>query len=111
MEIRFVYITAAGLEQAKEIGRKLVTSRLAACVNIFERMHSIYLWEGELQEAAEAVLMAKTTRDRVEALTEKVRTLHGYAVPCIVSIPIDGGNHDFLSWIAGEVQNKEMEQS
>lgn len=104
MDIRFVYITAVDLKQAKEIGRELVISRLAACVNIFERMNSMYLWEGKLQEETEAVLIAKTTRDRVEALTEKVRTLHGYEIPCIVSIPVEGGNPDFLSWIAGEVR-------
>ena len=34
---------------------------------------------------------------------EKVKQIHSYECPCIVSIPIEGGNHEFLDWISEQV--------
>jgi len=49
------------------------------------------------------VLILKTTEDRLDALTARVRALHPYDLPCVVALPIRGGNQAFLDWIAGEV--------
>jgi len=101
--IQLVYMTTADAEEARRIGRILVQERLAACVNIIAPMHSIYMWEGALQESQEVVLLAKTTRMRLAELTARVKGLHSYTCPCIVAFNIDGGYPPFLSWIAGEV--------
>lgn len=103
MSTQFVYMTAGSLEEARRIGAKLVENRLAACVNILDGMHSIYRWEGKLQQDREVVLIAKTTRDRLPALTETVKAAHSYDCPCVVSLAVDGGNPDFLEWIGAEV--------
>lgn len=103
--LQFVYITTAGMEEARRIGRALVEARLAACVNILDGMSSIYWWEGEIEEGRETVLIAKTRADLVERLTAKVRELHGYDCPCIVALPISGGNPAFLEWIAAETSD------
>jgi periplasmic divalent cation tolerance protein len=99
MHIRFVYITAGSVDEAKRIGRELVESKLAACVNIFPQMTSIYAWEGKLQEDQEVVMIAKTTKARVPELIAKVKSLHSYSVPCIVSLPVLRGYRPFLEWI------------
>jgi periplasmic divalent cation tolerance protein len=104
MKIRFVYMTASGLEEAKKIGRELVVARLAACVNILPQMSSVYVWEGRLEEASEAVLIAKTTAGRVPELIERVKSLHSYSCPCIVSLAVEEGYPPFLEWIAAGVQ-------
>ena len=104
MEVNFVYMTAGSREEARKIGQELVVARLAACVNILDNMNSIYLWQGKVQDDSEIVLIAKTTTDRVGQLTEKVKSLHSYDCPCVVSIPVSGGNRAFLDWIADEVQ-------
>ena len=104
MTINFVYMTAGSRQEAAKIGKELVLSKLAACVNILDNMNSIYVWQGDVQEDSEIVMIAKTTADRVPALIEKVKSLHSYDCPCIVSIPVSGGNPEFLDWIAGEVQ-------
>lgn len=41
-----VYTTFAHLDDAKRVGDGLVAARLAACVNIFPGMISIYEWKG-----------------------------------------------------------------
>ena len=103
MKINFIYMTAGSTDEARKIAKALVASKLAACVNILDNMNSFYLWEGAIQDDREVVMIAKTTEDRVPQLIEKVKSLHSYDCPCIVSIPVSGGNPAFLEWIAEEV--------
>jgi periplasmic divalent cation tolerance protein len=103
MHIRFVYMTFASAEEARRVGRQLVGERLAACVNVFPQMTSIYSWEGKMEESAEAVAIAKTTKARVSALIARVKSLHAYSCPCIVSLPVTRGYRPFLEWIAASV--------
>jgi periplasmic divalent cation tolerance protein len=96
------YITTRDANEARRIGRAVVRERLAACANIFERVNSFYYWEGRLCDGHEAVLIVKTRPALLKRLVQRVRTLHSYRVPCIVALPIGGGNPDFLSWIKKE---------
>ena len=41
MKINFVYMTAGSKGEAVKIGKELVTSRLAACVNILDNKSQI----------------------------------------------------------------------
>lgn len=102
-QINLVYMTAASKAEAERIGRELVTSKLAACVNIFEGMSSIYIWQDALQSDSEAVMIAKTTEAKVEQLIERVKALHSYDCPCIIRLAVSGGHQPFLDWIAGQV--------
>lgn len=102
MEYRSVYITTSNKDEARRIGKQLVTDRLAACVNILDGMNSIYWWDGEIQDDQEAVLIAKTRKDLMPNLIEKVKQLHSYDVPCVVSLPVMEGNPDYLQWIQNE---------
>lgn len=102
MKTCFVYMTMESPDQARRIGRALVEARLAACVNIIDGMTSFYWWQGKIDEGRETVLIAKTRADLVARLTERVTSLHSYACPCIVSLPIGGGNQAFIDWIAAE---------
>jgi periplasmic divalent cation tolerance protein len=104
MQPVFVYMTAGSVEEARKIGRALVEARLAACVNIIPGMTSLYWWQGKIDEGSETVMIAKTRADLVPQLTERVKALHSYTVPCVVSIPIENGNRAFLDWIEAETQ-------
>ncbi|UCD80714.1 MAG: divalent-cation tolerance protein CutA [Desulfobacterales bacterium] len=104
MKVNFIYMTAGNKGEARKIGKELVVARLAACVNILDNMNSFYMWQGEIQDDTEVVLIAKTTEDRVPALIDKVKALHSYDCPCILTIPVSGGNQAFLDWVAAEVK-------
>ena len=104
MLIKFLYVTTANAEQAKAIGEALVQERLVACANILSPIASIYWWQGQVQHDAEAVLIAKTRADLVEHVIARVKALHSYTVPCVVSLAIDDGNPDFLAWIEAETR-------
>ena len=99
MKTNFIYMTAGSRDEAAKIGKELVSARLAACVNILDNMSSVYLWQGDLQEDTQVVLIAKTTEDCIPQLIEKVESMHSYDCPCIVSLPILDGNKAFLEWI------------
>ena len=106
MKANFIYMTAGSKDEATKIAKELVTSRLAACVNLLDNMNSFYLWQGEIQEDTEVVMIAKTTEGRIPELVEKVKSMHSYDCPCIVSLPVLGGYRPFLDWIAEEVRDE-----
>ncbi len=99
-----VYVTAENEAQAVELGRTVVVERLAACANILPGMRSIYRWQDALEEASEAVLLLKTADTRAAALVERLLELHPYDCPCVVTVPLSGGNPDFLRWIRSETE-------
>jgi len=101
-KICWVYMTAGSVEEAKSIGQILVGQNLAACVNLLENMTSIYKWEEKLEESQEVIMIAKTRKTLMPKLIETVNSLHSYDCPCILELPIQGGNPDFLIWIESQ---------
>lgn len=97
-----LYVTASDVQEAAKIARTLVEERLVACANVLGAVRSFYRWEGEIQDDEEAVLIAKTGAERVEEATARIKALHSYDVPCVVAVPLVGGNEEFLTWIASE---------
>lgn len=81
-----VLITAADTAQAERIATALVEESLAACVNVVPGARSIYRWKGEVVRDEEALLLAKTTRARFDALMERVHALHTYDVPEVIAL-------------------------
>ncbi len=102
MSVMFVYATAADADEARRIARQVIEEQLAACANIVAGVTSIFRWEGKLEEAAEAVLILKTTEEKLEQLIARVKSLHSYECPCIEALPVVEGNRDFLEWVVRE---------
>ena len=95
----WVYMTSGSIEEAKNISQKLVEQDLVACVNLLENMTSIYKWEEKLEESQEVIMIAKTRKTLMPKLIETVNSLHSYDCPCILELPVQEANSDFLSWI------------
>jgi periplasmic divalent cation tolerance protein len=66
-------------------------------------MQSVFRWEGEVQTAAEYLLLAKTTTDRFPPLAAALNELHSYDLPEIIAVPVTAGSENFLAWIAQSV--------
>ena len=98
MKYCMVYITVGDEAEAREIGRRLVEEKLAACVN-FCPVQSIYRWQGKIEEGGEMAMLVKTRADLVEQVIARVKQLHSYEVPDIVSLPIEKGYPPYLRWI------------
>ena len=99
-----VYMTAGSIEESKDLSRILLKKNLVACVNLLENMTSIYKWKGELEEGCEVVMIAKTRKSLMPQLIEAVTKHHNYQCPCILELPIEGGNPEFLQWIETETE-------
>lgn len=99
-----VYVTAAGVEEARRIGREAVRQRLAACANVYPQILSCYWWQGELVEDQEAVVILKTRRSLVTRVIEAVRAWHSYTVPAILVVDLRDGNPDYLAWLRAETE-------
>ncbi len=99
-----VYIVCSSDVEASTIGKALVENRLAACVNIFPAMTSMYWWEGKIQSGKEVAVFAKTQGSKFESIRQKVLELHSYDCPCVISLPIKEGEEDYLKWISAETR-------
>ncbi len=99
-----MYIVTRDAPEARQLGRLLVEEKLAACVNILPQMESFYWWEGKVESGEEAVLIAKTEKKKEKALIERVRKSHSYSCPCVLSLPVQGGNPAYLQWLAESVK-------
>jgi periplasmic divalent cation tolerance protein len=97
-----IYSTYASAAEAERIGEILVDRGLAACVNIFPGMTSIYVWEGKRQRESEAAMLIKTRQAAAGKVIAEVRALHSYSNPALLVLPIIDGSRDFLDWIAAE---------
>ena len=100
-----VFVTAPGEEEAVKIARALVEAKLAACVNIISNVHSIYTWQGNIEDDSELLLIIKTRKSLFDDLSAKVRDLHSYDLPEVIALPIVDGSKEYLKWI-GESTGK-----
>ena len=102
MSISLVYVTTENIAQASQIGRILIEDRLAACVNIIDRMKSIYWWNGKIEESDEAILIVKTQSSLVGSVIKRIGELHHADTPCAIELAVNQGNQDFLDWVKSE---------
>jgi periplasmic divalent cation tolerance protein len=84
---------------AAELSRQLVEKGLAACVNRFPGVTSVYKWDGEMQEGTEVQLVIKTSTAASERLIDELQRLHPYELPEIIAVPITAGHGPYLEWI------------
>jgi periplasmic divalent cation tolerance protein len=103
-DIAVVLTTVAADERAEQVARQLVEDRLAACVNLYPPMVSLYRWKGSVERDAERQMVIKTTRDRLDALQARLRELHSYELPEFVVVAVESGSEAYLSWVREQVR-------
>ena len=103
MSVVSVYAVFANAEEAERIGRAIVEERIAACVNILGPIRSIYRWQDTVESADEVAAIFKTAHHQVDALITRIVGLHSYAVPCIVTWPVDKLLGAYADWVDASV--------
>ena len=105
--IRVVYITIPS-DEATALAKDIVKHRLAACVNVVPKVDSYFWWEGEIQNEAEALLICKTTQNKLDRMIDFVRHEHPYDLPEIIAVPVAEGLPEYINWVLEET-GKEKE--
>lgn len=99
-----VYAVFGSDAEARAIGRAMVERQLAACVNVLGPCHSIYRWQGTVEEAEEVAALFKTRSDRAEALIAAIRATHSYETPAIAAWPIEIADSGYEDWVIAETR-------
>jgi len=94
-----IFITAPTPEKGEEIARALVTEGIAACASIIPRIKSVYSWDGKICEDEEVLLLVKSRKCLFPEIRDRVKSLHSYDVPEIISLPIIDGLPEYLDWL------------
>ena len=100
MTVLVCFCTCPDADCAARLADTLVGERLAACVNIVPGLRSVYRWQGEMERSDETLLLIKTSRDRLDALTTRISDLHPYELPEVVAVEVAGGLSTYLDWVA-----------
>jgi periplasmic divalent cation tolerance protein len=105
-----IFITVGKKKEGMRIARAIVEERLAACVNIIEDVCSVFRWKGKVEKAEECLLIAKSVDGLLDNLIKRVKELHSYTTPEIISFKIDGGSKEYLKWIASNVKKDSIKE-
>jgi len=98
-EVVLALSTFPDAETARRVARELVEQRLAACGNIVPQIHSVYRWQGEVESGDEALAIFKLSARGYAEFESKLRSLHPYDVPEIISYKIEAGLPEYLRWV------------
>ena len=99
-----VYATFGSDEEARRVARTLVEEGLAACANLLAPCHSVYRWQGKVEEAGEVPVLFKTGADAAPRLLARLSELHSYDVPAAVAWPVAEALPDYVQWVCEEVE-------
>ncbi|MBT0586254.1 divalent-cation tolerance protein CutA [Alteromonas oceanisediminis] len=96
--ICLVLCTAPDNATAQRIAQGLIENRLAACVNVFDDVTSVYRWEGKVEQCNESQLLIKTQHEQLDEAAKLVSQLHPYDVP--EWVVLDGrASPSYLNWM------------
>ncbi len=97
-----IYCTVPTKQDAKSIAKILLTQRLAACINIVDKVQSIFSWHDEICEEKELLMMIKTKSTLFDRVRQAIKLTHPYNIPEIIAIPIEQADSEYLEWINTE---------
>lgn len=104
MRETITFVTCRNVREGRRIAEALVRERLAACVNLVPGIVSVYTWEGKLERSRECMLLIKSRGDLARPLERRVRELHSYRVPEIISVRITSGSREYLRWVRSSLR-------
>ncbi len=94
-----IFVTVGNKKEAQKIAAGLIKQKLAACVNIIDKVDSVFFWESKIDKAREFLLMIKSKKEKLPKIIKLIKSLHSYKVPEIIALPIIAGDKPYLRWI------------
>jgi periplasmic divalent cation tolerance protein len=97
-----VIITADSEDWLINFTRSLIEDRLVACGQHIAPIRSIYRWDGTIHDDREMRVALHTRTSLVQEVIDRTRKAHSYDVACILAIPVQTGNPDYIQWVISE---------
>ena len=76
-----------------------MNDRLVACGQLLGPIRSIYRWDNAVQADTEVRAALHTRESLVPAIIERTRAEHPYEAPCVLVLPVQNGNPEYLAWV------------
>ncbi len=105
-QVIVVLVTTSGEDESERLARVLLDQKLIACANIVPRVHSLFRWEGTIEDSDESLLILKSTSETLPAIKEYIGQHHSYEVPEVLALPVAGGSEEYLTWVTSEVHSQ-----
>ena len=99
MDLRIVETTCSSVKEAESIGRHLIESKLAGCVNVINNVSSLYRWKTKIVSDNEVILVIKTSVAKEREVVEEIKKNHSYDIPAIIVYQAKSANNDYSKWI------------
>lgn len=99
MSYLLIITTCPDQQTAETIANNLLNSKLAACINIFPGITSVYQWEGKIVNEKEFLLIIKSHATKYAEIEKNLLQNHPYELPEIIAVPVQRGLPDYLQWI------------
>jgi len=106
-EVCEVIITADDADWLAGFTRQLVLDHLSACGQNISPIRSIYRWQGEIQDEAQARVALHTRTNLITEIVKRADEDHPDNVPCVIVLPISGGNPAYIEWVLAETKTPE----
>jgi len=94
-----VLVTVKDESEAKRLGERLVSEKLAACTSVAPKVSSVYRWRGKIEHADEALMLIKTSQEKLDRLIPRIKELHTYEVPEVLVLTVERGSPEYLKWL------------
>lgn len=97
-------LSTCSAPEARAIAQQLVIDRYAACCNLLPQVESVYWWEGQVTTDQEVLMIFKVPSQGVSALMARLKEIHPYQVPEMLSIEVASGFEPYLAWVSRETR-------
>ena len=102
-QILLLITTESNNKKAKEIAKLLLRKKLAACVSL-KNIHSIYEWEGKIEETVEVEITIKSKLKLKKALIVFLQKKTSYDIPQIIYRKFNS-EKKYLNWVNKRFSN------
>ncbi len=96
--LHIVMTSCGDKSEAERIARLVVDERLAACVSILP-VFSVYRWQEKTHAEEEQMLLIKTRGELTEKLMTRIKELHSYELPEIITLAAADCERNYLGWL------------
>ena len=97
---RLITTTTDSQKNVKLIVDNILSSKLSPCIQVIKNIESFYVWDGEVENNLEYLILIKCESRNEARITELILNSHTYEVPEIIASNFDILNPDYASWFS-----------